>query len=66
VPNYRRLFIPGGTYFFTVNLFDRRRQLLMNQVEALRESFGDVACDRPCVRRSPAERELSPRVTLIA
>jgi hypothetical protein len=22
--NYRRNFVPGGSYFFTVNLFDRR------------------------------------------
>jgi len=28
MPNYRRIFIPGGDYFFTVNLLDRRRSLL--------------------------------------
>jgi hypothetical protein len=28
MPNYRRAFVPGGCWFFTVNLFDRRRHLL--------------------------------------
>lgn len=23
--NYRRVYVPGGTYFFTVNLLERRR-----------------------------------------
>jgi putative transposase len=25
MPNYRRAFVPGGCWFFTVNLLDRRR-----------------------------------------
>lgn len=43
MPNYRRLFIPGGTYFFTVNLFDRRTKLLTENIGALRAAYGLVA-----------------------
>ncbi len=38
MPNYRRYRIPGGTYFFTVNLLDRRSDLLVMQVDALRDA----------------------------
>jgi putative transposase len=34
--NYRRNRVPGGTYFFTVNLLDRRSDLLVRHVDALR------------------------------
>ena len=37
--NYRRNFIPGGSFFFTVNLADRRQRLLTAHVDALREAF---------------------------
>jgi putative transposase len=37
--NYRRNFVPGGTYFFTVNLADRRLRLLTDQIEQLRAAF---------------------------
>jgi putative transposase len=36
---YRRNFCPGGTYFFTVTLADRRSNLLLDQVEALHGAF---------------------------
>jgi len=36
---YRRNFVPGGSYFFTVNLADRRLQLLTQHVEYLRAAF---------------------------
>ena len=36
---YRRNFVPGGSYFFTVNLADRRLQLLTQQIEPLRAAF---------------------------
>ena len=42
MPNYRRLFIPGGDYFFTVNLLDRRTSLLTDHIEALRDAYGYV------------------------
>jgi len=31
MPNYRRLLVPGGTYFFTVNLRNRRRAILIER-----------------------------------
>ncbi|WP_271411529.1 REP-associated tyrosine transposase [Pseudomonas sp. Q1-7] len=34
--NYRRARMPGGTYFFTVNLRDRRDDLLTREIELLR------------------------------
>jgi putative transposase len=37
--NYRRNFVPGGSYFFTVNLADRRLQLLTQYIEPLRAAF---------------------------
>jgi len=39
MPNYRRAFIPGGCWFFTVNLLERRRTLLVDQIDSLRESI---------------------------
>ena len=38
MPNYRRAFIPGGSWFFTVNLLDRRQTLLVDHIEVLREA----------------------------
>ena len=38
MPNYRRAFVPGGCWFFTVNLFDRRRRLLTDYIDALRQA----------------------------
>jgi putative transposase len=39
MPNYRRLRVQGGTYFFTVNLLDRRSDLLVAAVRQTRENF---------------------------
>jgi putative transposase len=39
MPNYRRAFIPGGCWFFTVNLLERRNSLLVDRVDALREAI---------------------------
>ena len=36
MPDYRRNRVPGGTYFFTVNLSDRRSNALVTQIEPLR------------------------------
>src|SRR5713101_3066316 len=33
--NYRRNFVPGGSYFFTVNLADRRSRLLIDHIVLL-------------------------------
>jgi hypothetical protein len=42
MPDYRRNRVPGGTYFFTVNLLDRDRPLLVEHIELLRESVRRV------------------------
>lgn len=39
MPNYRRAFFPGGCWFFTVNLLERRETLLVDHIEALREAI---------------------------
>ena len=36
---YRRNFVPGGSYFFTVTLADRRSSALVDHVDALRAAF---------------------------
>ena len=38
MPEYRRNKVPGGTFFFTVNLLDRRSDLLVRHIEVLREA----------------------------
>lgn len=35
---YRRLFVPGGTYFFTVHLQDPRSDTLTQHIDVLRQS----------------------------
>ena len=47
MPNYRRVWVPGGTYFFTVNLLERRRTLLVDNVSVLRDAFRTVHAARP-------------------
>lgn len=47
MPNYRRAWVPGGTYFFTVNLCERRRQLLVDRIDALRDAFRAAHAVRP-------------------
>ncbi|MCK7595346.1 REP-associated tyrosine transposase [Pseudomarimonas salicorniae] len=47
MPNYRRARVPGGTYFFTVNLVDRDSRLLVEHVDALRGAFRDARAVRP-------------------
>jgi len=40
--SYRRNFLEGGSYFFTVNLRDRRSKLLVEEVNLLRQSIKAV------------------------
>ncbi|MGD2134374.1 MAG: transposase [Maricaulaceae bacterium] len=47
MPNYRRLYMSGGEYFFTVNLRDRRSDLLVTEIDALKAAWRDVARERP-------------------
>jgi putative transposase len=47
MPDYRRNRIPGGTFFFTVNLLDRRSDLLVIQIDALRDAVRHVRARAP-------------------
>ncbi len=49
MPNYRRAFVPGGTYFFTVAIADRRTMLLTERIDALSHAFRVVSAWRPFV-----------------
>src|SRR4026208_2428754 len=42
MPNYHRPSLPGGTFFFTIALADRRSTLLTDSVELLRASFAET------------------------
>ncbi|HMM88537.1 REP-associated tyrosine transposase [Bradyrhizobium sp.] len=45
--SYRRNFITGGSFFFTVNLAERRLQLLTEHIEELRNAFRKVRHRHP-------------------
>jgi putative transposase len=38
MPSYRRAYVPGGSWFFTVNLLERRQTLLVENIESLRRA----------------------------
>jgi putative transposase len=44
---YRRNFLPSGTYFFTVALADRRSKALVDHVGELRDAFRAARRERP-------------------
>jgi putative transposase len=44
---YRRNFLPGGTYFFTVTLADRSSDALVHHIDALRDAFRATRRERP-------------------
>ena len=44
---YRRNFIAGGSFFFTVNLAERRLRLLTEHIEELRDAFRKVRRRHP-------------------
>jgi putative transposase len=44
---YRRNFVPGGTYFFTVTLADRTSSALIQHADALRMAFRIARHERP-------------------
>ena len=46
---YRRANITGGTYFFTVNLADRKKTLLVDEFELLRDVFNKVKKQHPFI-----------------
>lgn len=45
--NYRRLHVPGATWFFTVNLAERRSRLLVERIDTLREALRYVHTRHP-------------------
>ena len=45
--SYRRNYVPGGSYFFTVNLKDRQSKLLIDHIDLLREAFRTVRSQQP-------------------
>ena len=47
MPRYIRATIPGGTFFFTVALLERRRRLLVEHIDELRAAFRTVRRSRP-------------------
>lgn len=47
MPQYARAFVPGGSFFFTGALLERRRTLLVDHVDLLRTSFAHVRATRP-------------------
>ncbi len=47
MPEYRRNRVPGGTYFFTVNLLERRLSLLTDHIEALRVAVRQTRARQP-------------------
>lgn len=46
MPNYRRWYADGGTYFLTVCLNDRRSDLLVREIDALLASWREAALTR--------------------
>ena len=44
---YRRNFVPGGTYFFTVTLSDRTSSAMVHHMGALRAAFRIARHERP-------------------
>jgi putative transposase len=44
---YRRNFLPGGSYFFTVTLADRSSDALVRHIDALRDAFRVTRRERP-------------------
>ncbi|MBB1371149.1 REP-associated tyrosine transposase [Pseudoalteromonas sp. SR45-4] len=44
---YRRNYVKGGSYFFTVNLLDRNKSLLVEHIDLLREAIRFVKLRRP-------------------
>jgi putative transposase len=80
MPNYRRLYQPGGDYFFTVNLADRSSDALVRNIDALRHAWSYANARYPfetlaaavmpdhlhCIwRLPPGDRDFSTRWSLL-
>jgi putative transposase len=44
---YRRSRVPGGTYFFTVNSYNRQSRLLVEKIDNLRKAVRETKAARP-------------------
>lgn len=44
---YRRMYVPGGTYFFTINLAARGTDLLTREIGLLRSTYASVVAEHP-------------------
>src|SRR4051812_27117514 len=65
MPNYRRAFVPGGCWFFAVDLWERRQTLLLDRTVSLRG--GRDRARKPsvrdrCIRRAAREPVSAVRV----
>jgi len=47
MPDYRRNRVPSATYFFTVNLYDRRSELLTRNIHILRDAVRTARTEAP-------------------
>jgi putative transposase len=47
VPDYRRVRVPGGTYFLTLTLLERRSDLLVRHIDVLRNAVRATRRERP-------------------
>lgn len=47
MPNYRRIRVEGGVYFFTVNLENRKSDFLVRHVDILRDAFRKINKTHP-------------------
>jgi putative transposase len=47
MPDYRRAYIPGGTFFFTVTLADRSSDILVREIDRLRRAYAGVQSRHP-------------------
>ena len=45
--NYRRNKVLGGTYFFTVNLLERKKSLLVDHIDELRTAIRTTRKTKP-------------------
>ena len=45
--DYRRNFVPGGTFFFTVNLADRYSRRLTDSIDSLHSAFRQARARHP-------------------
>ena len=50
--NYRRSFVPGGTFFFTVTLKNRRSNLLIERIGLLKDAFNKVKEMHPFIMKA--------------